>query len=163
MAKINMNFSCIGLGFLFLLTACNEKDPASYLRYDNAYKINIPIDGSKQNPAFSPDGKSIVFTRFRGGYNKEPADIMIINLETNEIDTLVMDGSANVNLPGACWNSLNNNIVFSSSREPHDEIYVIEDTGQPGDEIQVTERSDYMAYELHFPRRGVDRFRIASC
>jgi len=135
-------------------SSCEDTDPESYLRHDDAIKLNIPISGSIQNPAFSPDGDAIVFTRFRNGYNQEPADIFIFNIENSKIDTLVMDGSANVNLPGSCWNSHNESIIFSSSRDPHDEIYLIDDNGRPGDEIKITERSDYMAYEPAFSPDG---------
>ena len=84
----------------------------------------------------------------------EPADIFIFNLESGNIDTLVMDGSSNVNLPGSSWNSNNECIVFSSSRDPHDEIYQIDENGLPGDEVQITDRSDYMAYEPTFSPDG---------
>ena len=154
MKNYNSIYVAIFLGFLLLRTSCGEKDPESYLRHDNATKLNIPVSGSLQNPAFSPDGDAVVFTRFRNGYNEEPADIFIFNIENSKIDTLVMDGSANVNLPGSCWNSQNESIVFSSSREPHDEIYLIDDNGNPGDEIKITERSDYMAYEPTFSPDG---------
>jgi hypothetical protein len=33
--------------------------------YDERGKLRIPLEGSLQNPAWSPDGKVIVFTRFR--------------------------------------------------------------------------------------------------
>jgi TolB protein len=141
-------------GIFIFLTACEEIDPDSYLRHDTAIKLNIPISGSLQNPAFSPNGNAIVFTRFRNGYNQEPADILIFYMEGNTLDTLVMDGSANVNLPGSCWNSENKSIVFSSSRDPHDEIYIINEIGKPGDEQQITDRSDYMAYEPTFSPDG---------
>lgn len=139
---------------LQLSAGCEDDEPDSYLRYDNAKKIDIPLTGSLQNPAFSPDGEAIVFTRFRNGYNTEPADIFTYNIENGTLDTLVMDGSANVNLPGSCWNINNESIVFSSSREPHDEIFIIDDNGNPGDEIQITERTDYMAYEPTFSPDG---------
>jgi len=154
MAKGSLIFSFIISGFFLLCTSCEKKDPESYQRHDTANKLNIPLSGSLQNPAFSPDGDAIVFTRFRNGYNREPADVFIYFLDTGEIDTLVMDGSANVNLPGSCWNTQNESIIFSSSRDPHDEIYLIDDNGSPGDEIKITERSDYMAYEPTFSPDG---------
>ena len=154
MAKYNLIFGFIFLGIFLFYTSCDEKDPESYLRHDTASKLNIPLSGSLQNPAFSPDGDAIVFTRFRNGYNREPADIFIYYLEISKIDTLVMDGSANVNLPGSSWNSQNESIVFSSSRDPHDEIYLINDNGKPGDETKITERSEYMAYEPSFSPDG---------
>jgi len=141
-------------GILLFQTGCEKIDPESYLRHDDASKLNIQISGSLQNPAFSPNGDAIVFTRFRNGYNKEPADILIFYLENSEVVTLIMDGSANVNLPGSSWNSQNGSIVFSSSRDPHDEIFVISDNGKPGDEFQITNRSDYMAYEPTFSPDG---------
>jgi len=65
-----------------------------------------------------------------------------------------MDGSANVNLPGSCWNSQNESIVFSSSRDPHDEIYKIDENGNPGDETKITNRENFMAYEPTFSPDG---------
>jgi TolB protein len=131
-----------------------EDEDTPLYRSDGSYKVDIPIGGSLQNPAFSPDGNSIVFTRFRNGYNEEPADIFIFNLEDKNLDTLVMNGNCNVNLPGACWNSVNNNIAFSSSRDPHDEIFMISENGKNGDEIQLTDRRSFMAYEPSFSPDG---------
>lgn len=152
--KQNFKVTLFLFGLLLYLYGCEEVDPDSYQRHDNAIQLDIQLSGSLQNPAFSPDGKSIVFTRFRNGYNIEPADIFIYNLENKSLDTLVMDGSANVNLPGSCWNKNTKSIVFSSSREPHDEIYIIEDSANPGDEIRSTFRDNYMAYEPSFSPDG---------
>jgi len=154
MTKYNPILSFVILGFFLFSTSCKTIDPESYLRHDNASKLDIPISGSLQNPAFSPNGNAIVFTRFRKGYNQEPADIFIFHLAESTVDTLAMDGSANVNLPGSSWNSINGSIVFSSSRDPHDEIFIIDDNGRPGDEQQITDRSDYMAYEPTFSPDG---------
>ncbi len=116
-------------------------------REDGAYKLNIAITGSLQNPAWSPDGKLILFTRFRGVYNKEPADLLILNLETNSLKTLVSDGSGNINLSGSCWNMLTSQIVFASTREPHDEIFVIHSSTPSGMERKITNRKDKVSYE----------------
>jgi TolB protein len=144
------------LCILLFVIGCKKSNPVSNLKQDNPLngKLNITLSGSLQNPAFSPDGSAIVFTRFRNGYNTEPADIFIYNLGSGIVDTLVMDGSANVNLPGSCWNSHNGSITFSSSRDPHDEIYMIEEDGKPGEEIRITSRSKYMAYEPTFSPDG---------
>ena len=137
-----------------VFTACNKDDDDDLNRNDNAVKLDINLEGSLQNPAFSPDGKTIVFTCFRNGYNRPPSDLYTYNLETKELKALVADGSSNVNLPGSCWNSAAGVIVFSSDREPHDEIYSIRAGGTSGDEIRLTNRADSVAYEPTFSPDG---------
>jgi TolB protein len=121
---------------------------------DAAVKLEINLSGSLQNPAFAPDGKTIVFTRFRNGYNLPPSDLYTFNLETKELKPLVADGSSNVNLPGECWNDSLKAIVFSSDREPHDELYFIPEDGSTGDEIRITNRTDSVAFEPTFSPDG---------
>lgn len=116
-------------------------------RGSQATRVDIPYSGSLQNPAWSPDGAAILFTAFRNGYNEEPADLVIFDLETRSIRMLVSDGSGNVNLPGSAWNGPSGRIVFSSSREPHDEVFAIAADGSPGSETRVTHRARYVAYE----------------
>jgi Tol biopolymer transport system component len=139
--------------FLVIWTPARQSKPGT-IRSDGALLVNISKTGSQQNPAWSPDCKFLLFTRFRGGYNKEPADLFIVNLETNVIRTLVSDGSGNINLPGSVWNPVSNRIVFASTRDPHDEIYIIDENGVTGDEIQVTSRKNYVAYEPSFSPGG---------
>lgn len=116
-------------------------------REDGGRRVNIPADGSLQNPAWSPDGNSLLFTRFKDGYNAEPADLFVVDLSSGSTRVLISDGSGNVNLPGSSWNPLTGKIVFSSSREPHDEIYLVDDHGNPGDEFKITDRANMVAYE----------------
>lgn len=134
-----------------VLSSCNKDEPnnndQNIPRNDDGLKLDISLSGSLQNPAFSPDGNSIVFTRFRNGYNKEPADLFIYNLQSGQTTKLVSDGSGNVNLPGSTWNGSINSIVFSSSRDPHDEIYLILESETTGSEIRITNRTDSVAYE----------------
>lgn len=143
--KILMVALTVALSFVAMLLP--STGATAQYRDDGAYQVDIPVSGSLQNPAWSPDGKSILFTRFRNGYNRGPADLFIFNLENNSIRTLVSDGSANVNLPGSAWNPITHQIVFSSSREPHDEIFIIDENGKPGDEIKITNRKKRVAYE----------------
>lgn len=102
---------------------------------------------SLQNPAWSPPGDAILLTAFRGGYNVAPADLLVFDVGSSMVRTLVAEGSGNVNLPGSSWNATTGQIVFSSSRPPHDEIFVIDASGAPGDERIVTTRVDQVAYE----------------
>ncbi len=80
--------------------------------------------------------------------------MLTYNLETRELKALVRDGNDNVNVPGSSWNPATRLIAFASSREPHDEIFVIPDTGAAGDEARITNRSRYMAYEPTFSPDG---------
>ncbi len=142
--------------FILVLTllSCKKDDESivSQQRNDNGIIVNIPLSGSLQNPTFSPDNNSIIFTRFVNGYNIEPAEIYKFELNTENLTLLVSDGSANVNLPGASWK--NGQIIFSSSRDPHDEIYQISENGQLGDEIQITNRTSKVAYEPTYSPNG---------
>jgi len=124
-----------------------ETSKPNLQREDGARRVNIVLDGSLQNPAWSPDSDALLFTRFRNGYNTEPADLFVITLASGEIRALVSDGSGNINLPGSSWNALAQIIVFSSTREPHDEIYLIDAFGSPGGEFKLTDRIDRVAYE----------------
>jgi TolB protein len=146
MTAINKSILIIFVTFSFL-TSCSKEDSLSDKREDNGILLDIPLSGSLQNPAFSPDNKSIVFTRFINGYNKEPAELYKYNLSTKKLSSLVSDGSANVNLPGSIWNKTTNQIVFSSSRGAHDEIYLIAENGTTGNEVQITNRLSKVAYE----------------
>ena len=137
-----------------ILAANLSAPPPEEIRPDSARKINIPVNGSLQNPAWSYDANLILFTVFNKGYNIEPADLYIYNLEDYSVKKLVSDGSGNINLPGSVWNKTSQSIIFSSSREPHDEIFMISENGNPGDEIKITNRINEVAYEPSFSPDG---------
>ncbi len=105
----------------------------------------LPISGSLQNPAWSPDGKRISFNRFRGGYNKGPADIITYDFARKDIRNLVEDGSDNVTQPGSTWNG--RQIIFSSDNgDAPDSVWCVNaDTGKQqhlfGDGAQYFEPS----------------------
>lgn len=150
-----MKFKNIGIfiaGFLVFANAAMAF-PVTEQRSDGAYHLSIDLSGSLQNPAFSPDGSKIVFTRFRNGYNRGPSDLYILDLGTGDLRPLVSDGSSNVNLPGSSW-SKSGLITFSSERGHHDEIYVIPATGQPRDEVLLTNRPTLQSYEPSFSTDG---------
>lgn len=102
-------FICLSL-FALCFPAFGQPRP------DGAIRLNIPLSGSLQNPAFSPDGRAL--------------------------RVLVSDGSTNVSLPGASWNARTRTIVFSSTRGDHDEIFMIKANGRPGQEVQLTNRAN---------------------
>ncbi|MBI4647481.1 MAG: PD40 domain-containing protein [Bacteroidia bacterium] len=134
------------------LISCKKVEIAS--RSDGALRLKIETKGSVQNPAWSPNNNSVVVTNFLNGYNTDPADLLIFDINTETTNKLVADGSANVNLPGSSWNAVTHKITFSSSREPHDEIYMIDENGSSGSEQKITERADKMAFEPSFSPDG---------
>lgn len=141
-------------GVLGKCSVSPDPDGVESPRDDGAYRVEILQMGSFQNPTWSPDGQSLLVTRFRNGYNREPADLLIIDLHTNSVRTLVSDGSGNINLPGASWNDRTGRIVFSSSRDPHDEIFIIDDKSALDGEVRITNREEMVAYEASFSPDG---------
>jgi len=117
------------------------------VRNDGAEMLNIPADGSLQNPAWAPDSGELLFTSFHNGYNREPADLDIFNADSGDIRILVSDKNGNINLPGSSWNRLTDHIVYSSTRDPHDEIYTIYARGRRNNGWQITGRDNLAAYE----------------
>ncbi|MFQ5484364.1 MAG: hypothetical protein ACE5DO_03415 [Desulfobacterales bacterium] len=101
------------------------------IRPDGATRLTIPPTGaSDQNPAFSPNGKQIVFTRFGTGYNAGPAGLFLLNLQRGIITCLTpSEDQDNVNLPGSAWNPANNRIVFASDRLEADDLWRIAPDG----------------------------------
>ncbi len=144
--------------FILLLTACNSTSEVSSLdetiRNDAATVLNINLSGSLQNPAFIKNGKAIVFTRFRDGYNKGASDLYTYDLESEELVSLISDNNSNVNLPGSSWNNSTHSVVFSSDQNPHDEIFTLADSGKSHEKQQVTNRRDKQSFEPTFSPNG---------
>lgn len=148
--------ACLALGLVVVAWGCgDDEESIDEERRDDAWQVEIDLDGSLQNAAFSPYSDQFVFTNFVDGYNNEPADLYVVeDLESGQVRQLVSDGSGNVNLPGSAWSEAAEAIVFSSSRDPHDEIFIIDDAGGPGDEERITFRDDFMGYEPTFSPDG---------
>ena len=97
----------------------------------DAIRLTTPPAGaSDQNPAFSPDGSHIVFTRFEKGYNIGPAGLFLLDMSTMRSTRLTpWEDQDNVNLPGSAWNAVRNRIVFASDRANADDLWRIAPDG----------------------------------
>jgi TolB protein len=105
--------------------------PAVQARPDGATRLTTPPTGaSDQNPAFSPDGSRVVFTRFANGYNIGPAGLFLLDLSGATVARLTpYEDQDNVNLPGAAWNAYADRIVFASDRMEADDLWRIAPDG----------------------------------
>jgi TolB protein len=134
-------------GTAISMTVVAAEGPETKQRVDGAEAIPIALQGSLQNAAWSPDGTEIVFTRFRAGYNKSPADILVFDLPARIVRTLIEGNETNVSQPGSTWNGLTDHIVFSSTRPGHDEIFMIGSQGRSNTLRQLTSSVTHMSYE----------------
>src|SRR5262249_22825929 len=114
---------------LLVAEPCAAKEGVASPRVDRAEELPIDATGSLQNAAFSPDGSAIVFTRFHGGYNKGPADILIFDFARRDVRTLIGGDDSNISQPGSTWNARTNRIVFSSDRNVHDQVFMVGSRG----------------------------------
>jgi len=119
---------------ILALAACGDSEAAlsdSANRADSAIRLAMPPGAaSDQNPAFSPDGTRLVFTRFENGYNHGPAGLFLLDLDSGQVTRLTpAEDQDNVNLPGAAWNGINGWIVFASDRAGSDDLWRIAPDG----------------------------------
>lgn len=88
------------------------------------------LPASAQNPAFSPDGRFLLFTLFHEGYNQGPAGIYKLSLEDGTVVPLLDEPDQDsVNLPGSSWNAPTGLITFASDREDIDEVWTMTEEG----------------------------------
>ena len=134
--------------FFSLSIGCGEEDAPVVERQDDAEQLTFSEDGqSSQNPAFSPDGKYILFTRFLDGYNGVPSELVRMEIATGEEEVIVQARGEveNTSVPGTTW--VNEKIVWSSdSAGNSNEIYIANDDGT--DVEQITDHPEAEGYYI---------------
>lgn len=123
--------------FSLLLYSSGEPTSAQWtnvqalVRSDGAELIYAPdAPESAQNPTFSPDGQTILFTLFHRGYNMGPAGLYLVPAAGGiPVELLYNNEHDSVNLPGSSWNTLTGKITFASDREETDEIWTMASDG----------------------------------
>jgi TolB protein len=87
-------------------------------RSDGAELFYAPsLPASAQNPSYSPDGTTLVFTLFHGGYNTGPAGLYLLDLARGAVVALLDEPDRDaVNLPGSVWDAAAERVAFSSDR-----------------------------------------------
>jgi TolB protein len=120
---------------------------AAASRSDGAKQIPIKgLKGSLQNPCFSPDSKRIALTQWTAGYNvDEEAFVHVADVASGRrLARIGEPGTANVNMPGTCWNAATDRIAFSGDVEP-DQVFLAPPSG--ADPRQVTKGTKLGAIE----------------
>ncbi|KNB52342.1 PD40 domain-containing protein [Streptomyces caatingaensis] len=118
------------------------------VRADGAELLHRPGGrASAQNPAFSPDGRSLLFTVFHDGYNEGAAALRTLPFRggaAREKPRTVLDESdrAAVNLPGTSWHP-SAGLTFTSDRAGRDEVWTLKPGGRPE---RVTEHDGDTGY-----------------
>jgi len=103
---------------------------------DTAVCLTLNSIFDDQNPAFSPDGQSILFSSKRNG-NGENLNIWKMDVNGKNPVALTNEPVAdNVNMPGSSWNGARNKITFSSDRTGNDEIWIMNVDGS--NHVQLT-------------------------
>ncbi|WP_316525824.1 TolB family protein [Kitasatospora brasiliensis] len=100
---------------------------------------------SAQNPAFAPDGRSVLLTEFGEGYNRGAAALSVLPLDGGAPHKVLEDPDrAAVNLPGSSWNAAADAFAFATDRESdHDEVWLMKPGGAPE---RVTRHADGSGY-----------------
>ncbi len=122
-------------------------------KLSNRMVLPINLSGSLQNPSWMPDGQTVVFNRFRNGYNSDGAvDIYSYNIETGNLTPILNDGAHNVTEPGSSIDA-NGKIIFSrAANDRDDRIYTINADGSGLKPLPSP--SNMMAYEPTFSPDG---------
>jgi cysteinyl-tRNA synthetase len=107
------------------LNGCGDR--CSY--HDAAVNLTPDSTADDQNPAFSPDGKTLLFSSKRNGSGAN-LNLWKMDLLTSQADPLTDDLNAdNVNMPGSSWNSASNKICFASTQSGNEEIWTMAPDG----------------------------------
>ena len=109
-------------------------------RADGAVQLTAPEGSlSDQNPAFSPDGALLIFTRFYEGYNDGPSEVLVLDYAGGAAAAIITEaGTDNVNMPGTSWSPITERITFSSDRLDTDEIWTATVDGGTPTRVTVT-------------------------
>ena len=100
-----------------------------------ATRLGFSSAFNDQNPAFSPDGETILFSSMRNGIG---LNLWKSNIDETEATPLTEEDDAdNVNMPGSSWNGPTDRVCFSSDRSGNDEIWVMDPDG--GNLVQITD------------------------
>jgi TolB protein len=141
MTRLLLASGCV-LALTFLSVPAFAQD--TLIRSDGAHELKISHFGSLQNASWSPDGKQIVFTVFRRGYNHGPSDLAVFDVSKQTSHVLLSNGFDNISQPGSTW-SRTKGIIFSSTSPDIDQIFSIDPKGE--NITQLTGASDKARYE----------------
>lgn len=122
----------VGVACVALVTISGGASSAGVtVRPDGAELVFAPkAPLSAQNPAYAPDGRTLLFTEFADDYNNGDSELAILPPSGRPERLLYVAGNDAVNLPGSAWNAKTGRIAFSGDFVTTDDIYTIAADGK---------------------------------
>ncbi len=117
--------------------ACGGNGVEPVVVRDNAFNLTACPTERDQNPAFSPDGATILFSSTRGGAGGNLNLWTMSSTGANQAPLTQDRHATHVNAPGSSWNAPTNRICFSSDRSGNEELWTVAPDGS--DLRQITD------------------------
>jgi Tol biopolymer transport system component len=124
-----------------------DRPVSGAVRPDGATLLYIPATPtSAQDPSFSPDGTTLLFTLYQAAFNLGTAGLYTLLLANPTRPATVLDaaGHQSMNLSGASWSPATMRIVFASDRSGVSEIWTANPDGTGL--VQVTHHTSTARY-----------------
>ncbi|MEQ8171990.1 MAG: DUF5050 domain-containing protein [Candidatus Eremiobacterota bacterium] len=124
---VRRNFSpeiCNDGSKIVFVSSRDQHEDIYVMNFDGAAvtRVTKKLNLNNASPAWSPDGRKIVFVSFSGSPMQPKADIYLVNFDGTDLERLTMSGDNFA----PDWSPDGKTILFVSSRTGHEELYTFD-------------------------------------